>query len=70
MQASVAPALRRGSGIAPAANLLLLLWLQVCHAGPCGPCPEEGERDCPCSNTPKQKPFQECMPLLVLLLCV
>ncbi|KAF6263962.1 hypothetical protein COO60DRAFT_1292737 [Scenedesmus sp. NREL 46B-D3] len=24
---------------------------QVCHAGPCGPCPEEGERHCPCGKT-------------------
>ncbi|WIA21924.1 hypothetical protein OEZ85_004291 [Tetradesmus obliquus] len=23
---------------------------QVCHAGPCGPCPEEGERHCPCGK--------------------
>lgn len=23
---------------------------QVCHSGPCGPCPEEGERHCPCGK--------------------
>lgn len=26
------------------------LHLQVCHAGPCAPCPEEGERHCPCGK--------------------
>jgi hypothetical protein len=23
---------------------------QVCHSGPCGGCPEEGERRCPCGK--------------------
>lgn len=22
----------------------------MCHSGPCGPCPEEGERHCPCGK--------------------